>query len=137
MRPYYFKSDLFEIEPGEDEEINPGVYGKQLASWLSNRLRTYGYDVEVIGEDWGRCLMCSRSPYWLWVGCSNVYDKKLLAGKYPATVDVTWQCFVVAEAFFLKRLFKRINTRRGEEKLHEELGQILRSEKHIQLVDEA
>ena len=27
---FWFKSSLFEIEPGEDEEINPNIYGKQV-----------------------------------------------------------------------------------------------------------
>ena len=69
---YWFRSTRFEIEPGEDEEINPGIYGKQLAEWLKARLEESGYKVEpIINEDWGRCLMCSREPFSLWVGCKH------------------------------------------------------------------
>jgi hypothetical protein len=35
---HWFRSTRFEIEPGEDKEINPGIYGKQLAEWLKARL---------------------------------------------------------------------------------------------------
>lgn len=28
---YWFKSTLFDIEPGEDKETNPGMYGRQFA----------------------------------------------------------------------------------------------------------
>jgi hypothetical protein len=56
MEGYWFKSSKFEIEPGEDEEINPGMYGRQLARWLKQRLTEKGYSVEdIINEDWGRC----------------------------------------------------------------------------------
>jgi len=66
MDGYRFTSDLFEIEPGEDEQINPRRYGRQLASWLKAGLESRGYSVEpVIAEDWGRCLMCSRDPFLL------------------------------------------------------------------------
>jgi hypothetical protein len=69
---HWFRSTRFEIEPGEDDEINPGIYGKQLAEWLKARLEDHGYKVEpVINEDWGRCLMCSRKPFLLWVGCAR------------------------------------------------------------------
>ena len=50
---FWFKSSKFEIEPGEDKEINPGVYGRQLAVWLAGQLRGLGYDVELINEDLG------------------------------------------------------------------------------------
>src|ERR1043166_9062637 len=72
---YWFRSARFEVEPGEDKEINPGIYGKQLAEWLKARLEERGYKIEpIINEDWGRCLMCSRDRFLLWVGCANMTD---------------------------------------------------------------
>jgi hypothetical protein len=66
MDGYWFKSTLFEIEPGEDKEINPRMYGRQLSVWLKAQLELHGYFVEpIIKEDWGRCLMCSRQPFSL------------------------------------------------------------------------
>lgn len=137
MKPYYFKSDLFEIESGEDQEINPGIYGKSLAFWLSRQLKAYGYEVEIIEEDWGRCLICSRSPHLLWVGCGNVYNRKLIKnGKVPAAGEVTWQCFVVEEVSFLKRLFSTPKTSPEKNNLYEVLGAILRNEKRIRIVED-
>ena len=46
MDGYFFKSNLFEIEPGEDEETNPGCYGKQLSHWLKDKFSKLGYEVE-------------------------------------------------------------------------------------------
>jgi hypothetical protein len=50
---YWFKSTRFEIEPGEDEEINQRIYGRQLTAWRKARLEEPGYKVEgIYEEDW-------------------------------------------------------------------------------------
>lgn len=140
MYGYWFKSSKFEIEPGEDEDINPRIYGRQLAVWLKARLEECGYPVEdVIDEDWGRCLMCAREPFWLWVGCANVYDfDTAKPGEGPlAKEDVTWHCFVTSELVFLKRLFgKKVDPAPTVAKLYADLGRILKAEPQIRLVDE-
>jgi len=134
---YWFKSSRFAIEPGEDEEINPRIYGRQLAAWLKERLEHSGYSVEdVICEDWGRCLMCSREPFMLWVGCGNVTDTAQPDDAPPSKEDVIWHCFATAEVPFWKRLFRKVDTGPAVAKLHENLGRILRLEPAITLVDE-
>ncbi|MHC1743241.1 MAG: hypothetical protein AB9873_09455 [Syntrophobacteraceae bacterium] len=137
---YWFKSSKFEIEPGEEEEINPGMYGRQLARWLKERLEEKGYPVEdVINEDWGRCLMCSRDPFMLWVGCGNGtdYDTTESADDPPAKEDIIWHCFATAEVFFWKRLFRKIETAPAVSKLYADLGDILRSDPEITIVEES
>ena len=60
---FWFKSSLFEIEPGEDEAINPGVYGMQLAEWLAGKFGGFGYNAEVIEEQTKIILhFCSPPP---------------------------------------------------------------------------
>jgi hypothetical protein len=137
---YWFKSSSFEIEPGEDEEINPRRYGRQLANWLKSQLEQRGYEVEdIINEDWGRCLMCSRDPFMLWIACGNVTDYATATpgSPPPATEEVVWHCFTVAEVLFWKRLFRKIDTAPAVSKLHEDLGLILAAEPTITIVDEA
>ena len=139
MPGYSFKSSKFEIEPGEDEEINPRMYGRQLARWLKERLEAKGYEVEdIINEDWGRCLMCSRDPFMLWVGCGNVtdYESARPGDGPPAKEDVIWRCIATAEVFFWKRLFRKIETEPAVHKLYADLGEILRAEPQITLVQE-
>jgi hypothetical protein len=34
-----FESSAFPVIPGEDDETNPGIYGKALAQWLAEQLR--------------------------------------------------------------------------------------------------
>ena len=134
MDGYWFTSDMFTVEPGEDEEINPGRYGRQLAIWLKAQLKQRGYSVEpVIAEDWGRCLMLSRDPFMLWVGCGNVDDS---AEDDPSNSRITWHCFPVAEVPLFNRIFGKPDTSAALSKLDEDLRAILSAEPTIRLVAE-
>jgi hypothetical protein len=139
---YWFTSSKFEIEPGEDDEINPGIYGRQLARWLAERLRQRGYAVAIINEDWGRCLMCSEKPFMLWVGCASMTDPEMLDPNTipkdapPPTETIVWHCFATAEVFFWKRLFRKIDKAPAVAKLDRDLGEILRAEPDITFVPE-
>lgn len=136
---YWFKSSKFEIEPGEDAAINPRIYGRQLAVWLKACLEQRGYVVEdIIDEDWGRCLMCQRDPFMLWVGCGNVrdYDKTRPGDPPPSKEEVLWHCFATAEAPFWKRLVGNVKTEPAVSRLNGMLGEILRAEPQVRLVEE-
>jgi hypothetical protein len=136
---YWFRSSKFEIEPGEDADINPRIYGRQLAVWLKARLEQNGYVVEnVINEDWGRCLMCQRDPFMLWVGCGNMSDHRTAkpGDAPPSKETVTWHCFATAEVPFLKRIFGKMDTGPAVSKLNAVLGEILGSEKEVTLIEE-
>jgi hypothetical protein len=99
MNGYWFTSPLFEVEPGEDEDINPGRYGRQLAVWLKKQLEGRGYSVEpIINEDWGRCLICSRDPFMLWVGCGNAADPQQF-GHAHVEGALVWHCFAAAACY--------------------------------------
>ena len=134
---YFFTSDLFEIEPGEDEQTNPYRFGKQLAHWLSDKLSANGYpNAEVIPEDWGWCVMCSREPFMLWIGCGNSDSIETLENpELINSYSVVWQCFVVTEVPFWKRIFRKPETETNERELNEKLNQFLSSESRIQMVE--
>jgi hypothetical protein len=134
MDGYWLTSALFNVEQGEDDEVNPGRYGRQFAAWLKVQLERRGYDVEpVIPEDWGRCLMLSRDPFLLWVGCGNVHTAS--ADNSP-TGNIVWHCFAAAEVPLLKRLFRKPDTSAALAKLDADLRAILVAEPLIVLVDE-
>jgi len=138
MSGYWFTSSLFQIEPGEDADTNPGCYGRQLAIWLKNRLERRGYSVEpIINEDWGRCLMCSRDPFMLWVGCGNVVDPERSGTAHPDK-SLVWHCFVVAEVPWWRRLlpFSRPDTAAAVSQLDKDLGAILTGAAEIIIVEE-
>lgn len=134
MEGFFLKSNLFNIEPGEDEQTNPHCYGKQLANWLKNKFNKLGYEAEVIPEDWGWCVMCTRKPYMLWVGCGNI-DAEEESNEAPCSAEIIWHCFVVAEVPFMKKLFGKVDTNTGVVKLTTELHDILESEPEIKLVE--
>jgi len=139
MNGYWFKSTLFEIEPGEDEDINPRHYGRQLSVWLKAQLERRGYTIEdVIEEDWGRCLMCAYDPFMLWVGCGSVGEHVTAqqGDPHPAKEDVVWHCFSTAEVPFWKRIFKKPDTSMQLSKLDADLLAILSEEHEITLVAE-
>jgi hypothetical protein len=136
---YWFQTDLFQIEPGEDDEINPGIYGRQFAAWLKSQLEQRGQAIEaIVAEDWGRCLVCSGSPFFLWVGCANLSDdvERSPDDSPQKNREIVWHCFATAEVPFWKRLFRRIGAAPAVAKLNAALREILKSEPRIEVVDE-
>ena len=70
-----FRSNAFPPYEGEEEEINPGVYGKRLAEFLCRGLREKGFEpLEPIAEDWRWMLPIKNDGFRLWIGCGN-YDE--------------------------------------------------------------
>ena len=58
-----FTSSHFQIDAGEEQQTNPGVYGFALARWISDRLRDRGLDAkDVVPEDWGWCVAVKTKP---------------------------------------------------------------------------
>jgi hypothetical protein len=49
-----FRSHKFPPYPGEEDRINPGLWGKRLAEYLEGKLKAEGFKTHgVIPEDWG------------------------------------------------------------------------------------
>lgn len=110
-------TDFFAVEPGEDSETNPGCYGRALATYLADRLRTRGESVEgVIAEDFGWCVMLSRKPFMLWIGCGNVEDS-----------TTEWLAYVVAEPGLLQRIFRSVDPAPELQRLSALLGEIMQA----------
>ncbi len=52
-----FRSEKFPPYDGEEDQINPGLWGKRLAWYMVRALAERGIEVEkIIGEDWGYYL---------------------------------------------------------------------------------
>ncbi|MCL2309373.1 MAG: hypothetical protein FWC42_03730 [Proteobacteria bacterium] len=110
-----FTTSFFQPIPGEEEETNPGCYGKALAQWLAERLIERGVSIEgVIPEDFGWVVMVSREPFMLWLGCGNTDGS-----------TTEWTVFPVAETSILQRLFKRVNPAPEIEKLRTHLTELV------------
>jgi len=109
-------TSFFRVEPGEDEQTNPGCYGRAFAAWLAEKLKARGESVyEVLAEDWGWCIVLARSPYLLWIGCNN------RSGRTDQ-----WGAFVVAELGIVQRLFRRPDTQPAIDRTQKLLLEIMR-----------
>ena len=90
-----FESSAFAVTPGEDEQTNPGIYGKALAQWLAGQLRVRGLPAgDVIAEDFGWCIPVESKPHSLYVACASADEKS----NY-------WRVFAFAEGGAVARLF--------------------------------
>jgi len=145
---FWLKTGLFSIDPSEDEETNPFMYGRQLANWLQARFVDVGYDdAEIIPEDWAWCVMRRWDPFMLWIGCVNVIDSDLhervpqeqKSSYLPDPEKLIWTCTVgtdspVWTSFFWKKLLGTVSTDDAVGVVSRQLQQILSNEKAIVLV---
>jgi hypothetical protein len=113
---HVIKTPAFAIEPGEDAETNPGVFGRSLAQYLANQMRARGEPVELIAEDFGWCLMLKRKPMMLWIACSNRRER-----------TDEWIAFAVAEGGLIERLLGKVDSSREVNRISDILGEAMRS----------
>ncbi|MFT0211080.1 hypothetical protein VQ643_00485 [Pseudomonas sp. F1_0610] len=72
-----FNSDAFPIVAGEDEEVNPGIYGKTLSEWLAEKLATKNIKVlSIFADDFGRLIEIETHPFNLFVVCASESGSK-------------------------------------------------------------
>jgi len=89
-----FKSDAFPVVRGEDEETNPGIFGKALVDWLAQALAAHGRAIDrTVPEDFGRLIQVNEPSCSLYVAVSSTDD-----------TATEWRVFSFAEAGLLARL---------------------------------
>lgn len=122
MKTYVeFRSDRFPPYPEEDELVNPGIYGKRLAEFLSAGLRSHGIATgEPFTEDWGWIVPIENKAYSLWIGCANY-----------AEYDDGFLCFVQPSKPFVWRWFRKIATAPQVEPLTKAMASLLSSDPAI------
>jgi hypothetical protein len=111
-----FRSDAFPACPGEEEEINPGRYGKRLAEYLDAGLPGLGFPTTGIWpEDWGWGVGIKHDAFPLWIGVGN-YEE----------YDDGFLCFIEPSKPVISRWFKRIPTADTVERLADALEKLIR-----------
>jgi hypothetical protein len=114
---HVIRTTEFLIQPGEDAETNPGVFGRALADYLAAQIRSRGVGVEgVIPEDFGYCIMLKRKPLRLWIACGNRTGR-----------TDEWIAFAVAEGGLLGRFVGNIHPALEIDRISEILGEITRA----------
>lgn len=116
--PYYLiRSSGFPIEPGEDADTNPGVFGRSLAKYLAAQIQARGWGVEsIIPEDFGYCVVLARKPLLLWIGCGN---RSLRTDE--------WIAFAAAEGALIRRALRIVNPAKQIDQVSAALGEIMKS----------
>ena len=112
-----FRSNAFPPYDGEEDEINPGRYGKRVAEFLVGGLKQKGFEpLPPIAEDWGWVVPIKNDGFSLWIGCGN-YDE------YP---DDGFVCFIEPHQPKLRRwLLWTVDTSAKITALHEAIDQLL------------
>jgi hypothetical protein len=102
-----FLSIDFPSYENEDEQINPGRYGKRLADFLAEGLPAYGFKVMCVGaEDWGWMVELENDAFPLWVGCGN--DEEVENG---------FLCFIEPSKPIVRKWLSKIDTTSTVERL--------------------
>jgi hypothetical protein len=116
-----FRSTKFPAYEGEQEQVNPGLWGKRLAEYLVLGLKRSGVETEdIIPEDWGWYIRIANANFPLGVGCGH-----------QSGHDDEFLCFTDPPRTTIKRWFKKIDATPQLEKVVSALQAILASDPSI------
>jgi len=116
-----FRSSKFPPYDGEEEEINPGLWGKRLAEYLVQKLGERGIKTEeMVAEDWGWYVPILNEGFRLALCCGHQYGD-----------DDQFLCFTDPSTPVVKKLFKKIDAAPQLTRLTDALRQILASDPEI------
>jgi hypothetical protein len=119
-----FRSSKFPAYEGEEEQINPGLWGKRLAEFLVEKLAERGIAThEIIAEDWGWYVPVRNEEFRLAVCCGHQDGD-----------DDEFLCFTDPSTPIVKRFFKKIDATAPLTRLTEALREILASDPEIKEV---
>ncbi len=116
-----FRSSKFPAYEGEEEQINPGLWGKRLAEYLVQKLGEKGITTgEMVAEDWGYYVPVHNEGFRLALCCGHQNGD-----------DDQFLCFTDPSTPIVKKLFKKIDATTQLARLTEALQQILASDPEI------
>jgi|SRR5215467_2484930 len=116
-----FRSSKFPPYEGEEEQINPGLWGKRLAEYWVQKLPEKGISVgEMIAEDWGWYVRVDVDGAKLALCCGHQYGD-----------PDEFLCFTDPATPVVRRLLKKIDLTAPLTRLTEAMQQILCSDPDI------
>ena len=118
---FAFRSDKFPPYDGEEDQINPGLWGRRLAEYLVEKLSATEIDTEaLIPEDWGWYIPIRNERFRLAICCGHQDgdDDEFLVFTDPSTPTV-------------RRGFKKIDATAELTQLSETLYQVLSADPDI------
>jgi hypothetical protein len=119
-----FRSSKFPPYEGEEEDINPGLWGRRLAEYLVQKLAEQGIETEeMVAEDWGWYLPVRNDGFPLALCCGHQNGD-----------DDQFMCFTDPSTPIVKKLFRKIDATAPLTRLTETLQQILAADPEIREV---
>src|SRR4030095_11605321 len=116
-----FRSNKFPPYEGEEEVINPGLWGKRLAEYLVHKLNGKGiHTEEIIAEDWGWYIPIQNKGFRLAVCCGHQNGD-----------NDQFLCFTEPSEPVVKKFFKKIDATPQLERITDAMQQILASDAEI------
>jgi hypothetical protein len=116
-----FRSTKFPPYDGEEDQINPGLWGKRLAEYFVQRLAERGITTgEMNAEDWGWYVPVENEGFRLALCCGHQDGD-----------DDEFLVFTDPSAPIIKKLFKKIDATAELTRLTEALHEILSSDAEI------
>ena len=117
-----FRSSKFPAYEGEEEDINPGLWGKRLAEYLVVKLNERGIATHpIVVEDWGWYVPIRNEGFRLALCC----------GHQSGDDGDEFLCFTDPSRPIVKRFFKKIDATAQLTRLTHALEQILSSDPDI------
>ena len=117
-----FRSSKFPPYEGEEEDINPGLWGKRLAEYMVVKLAERGIETDpIIVEDWGWYVPVRNEGFRLALCC----------GHQSGDDGDEFLCFTDPSRPIVKKLFRRIDATAQLTRLTQALEQILASDPDI------
>jgi hypothetical protein len=116
-----FRSNKFPPYQGEEEEINPGLWGRRLAEYLIQNLKEKGIEAEkAIPEDWGYYIPIKNKEFRLAICCGHQDGD-----------DDEFLCFTEPSKPIVRKLFRKIDASKKLEMLTKALDEILSGDPDI------
>jgi hypothetical protein len=116
-----FRSNNFSAYEGEEEVVNPGIWGKRLAEYLFERLPKAGIGVgNIYAEDWGWGIPVDHDSFPMWIGCGHYQE-------YPDGYLV----FIEPSKPVIRKLLRKIDTTADVARVADALDRILTSDPAI------
>jgi len=67
-----FRTNIFPPYDGEEDEINPGRWGKKVAEYLQIKLRDCGIQSDdIYSENWGWAIPVKNERFPIFIGCGS------------------------------------------------------------------
>jgi len=116
-----FRSTKFPPYEGEEEEINPGLWGKRLAEYFVREFAKRNIKTEeIIMEDWGCYLPIKNESLRLALCCGHQYGD-----------DDQFLCFTEPRKPKIKKLFRTVDATNELTQLLGVIKEILESDPDI------